>query len=242
MLELKNYTEEELIEALGISPSTLKSKRKVTEQRLLKDYEWSRDKKSKTYTILSYKEQTVEKILCETFESMIADFSSKNILMNNTEKALRILVTLYFTTENLPSRLSIITNETTKEISRYVKKLRDLDILVSDEYDHYLVDEKTLVWKKIDDEEISRIKSFWYNEFIKWIDKMNVSAIDPDMDKLKLCKQKASFETSKTYGFLRKVTKKDLTDEAREYFGPFLRLSNEQLKMMFEEEMVVTMD
>src|SRR4051812_8825861 len=138
MLEIKNYTDDELIEELGISPSTLKSKRKVTEQRLLKDYEWSRDKKSKLYTIHSYKEQTIERVLCTTFETMIADFSAKNIAMNNTEKALRILVALYFTEENLPSKLSNIFDETPKEISRYIKKFRSLDILVSNEYDHYL--------------------------------------------------------------------------------------------------------
>lgn len=239
MLELKTYTDDELIEALEISPSTLKSKRKVTEQRLLKDYEWSRDKKSKIYTIHSYKEQTIEEVLCTTFETMIADFSSKNVAMNNTEKALRILVALYFTKENLPSKLSNISNESSKEISRYVKKFQSLDILVSNEYAYYLVDEKTLVWQKIDDEERRRIRSFWYREFITWIDKLNVSAIEPDMDKVKICKQKASLETTKTYGFLRKVSKKNLTNEAKEYFGPFLRFSNEQLKMMFEEEMVV---
>ncbi|OOR19248.1 hypothetical protein [Bacillus cereus] len=242
MLELKTYTDDELIEALGISPSTLKSKRKVTEERRLKDYEWSRDKKAKLYTIHSYKEQTVENVLCSTFETMINGFSPKDVSLKNTEKALKILVALYFTKENLPSRLSETTEETTKEISRYVKKFQLLDILVSDQYDYYSVDEKTFRWTLLRDEERRNITSFWGKEFYKWIDKLNVSAVDPDEDKLKLCKQKASYETVKVHGFIRKVSKKDLTDEAKEYFGPFLRYTNEQLSLMFEEEMVVTVD
>ncbi|MGE7586479.1 hypothetical protein [Peribacillus sp. NPDC101480] len=242
MIELKTYTDNELIEALGISPNTLKKKRKVTEQRLLKDYEWSREKKIKLYTVHSYKAQTIEKVLCDTFETMISEFSSKNVAMKNTEKALRILIALYFTKENKPSRLSEITNETTLEISRYVKKLQYLDILVSEEYDYYLVDKKTLVWKLIDDAERESVKKFWTREFFSWIDKLNVEAINSDMDKVRTCKQKASFETVNAFGFLRKVSKKDMTDKAREYFGPFLRYSNEQLNMMFEEEMVVTVD
>ncbi|PER08885.1 hypothetical protein [Bacillus cereus] len=242
MLELKTYTDDELIEALGISPSTLKCKRKVTEQRLLKDYEWSRDKKSKLYTIHSYKEQTIERVLCNTFETMIAEFSSQNIALQNTEKALRILVALYFTKENRPAKLSEITKETTLEISRYIKKFQSLDILVSCDYDYYLVDKKAMVWKLIDEDERENVKRFWTKEFFNWIDKLNVKAIDSDMEKVKRCKQKASFETVNAFGFLRKVIKKDMTNEAKEYFGPFLRYTNEQLNLMFEEEMVVTVD
>lgn len=235
MLELKSYTDDELIDHFKIAPSTLKSKRKVTEGRLLKNYEWSRDKKKKLYTIHAYKVQSLEDSLLSTFDSLIHGFTSNQVPLKNLEKALRILVTLYYTDENFPSVLALIVDETPLEVSRYVKKFQLLDILVKEKYDYYLIDEEDLSWEKIDKIQYERILSFWSEEFFKGIDKFKVSALEPDEVKLKLCKEIASYKTVEEYGFLRKVTKKDLTEEAKEYFGPFLRFSNEQMRLMFKD-------
>jgi hypothetical protein len=235
MLELMSYTDAELIEVFEIAPITLKSKRKITEQRLLKDYEWSRDKKKKLYTIHGYKEQAVEDSLLSTFESMISEFTPNKVPLKNLEKSLRILVTMYYIDESLPKNLALYANEKPQEISRYAKKFRELDILVKEEYDYYLIDEEDLIWEQIDKAQYDNIASFWSEQFYKAIDKFRVPAINPNMEKVILCREIATYKTIENYGFTRKVTKKDLTDEAKDYFGPFLRYSNKELRMMFEE-------
>ncbi|WP_282156381.1 hypothetical protein [Cytobacillus gottheilii] len=99
MLELGNYTDEDLASAINISINTLKNKRKVTEQRNLKDYNWSRNKKNKVYTIHSYKDLE-RNSLTDTFEALVADYSKAEIPLGNSYKALVIFLIIYKIDDN----------------------------------------------------------------------------------------------------------------------------------------------
>ncbi|MED3861217.1 hypothetical protein [Priestia megaterium] len=231
MIELKTYTDEELSCLLNISVSTLKSKRKITEQRLLEDYEWSRDKKKKVYTIHAYKNEIIRNSLEDTFEAMLSNFCHEEIILKNKMKALKILITLYKTEINMPSELAQCIGEKTREIHRYINKFKEMDLLVNYEYDYYLVNRGDWSWESISQKQSEYVKSYWNRAFFRQIDLRKVSAIDPDMKQVEICKTIASANTEDEYGILRKVTHKDLNKDAKEYFGPFLDYAAKELNL-----------
>ena len=231
MIELKTYTDEELSCVLNVSLATLKKKRKVTEQRHLKDYEWSRDKKKKVYTIHAYRSEIGRNSLEDTFESMLSFFCYESIPLKNKTKALKIMIGLYKTGINRPSELAQCIGERAQEIHRYINKFKEMGLLVEHGYDYYLVNREDYSWDLISKKQAEYIKSYWNQIFFRQIDFRKVSALEPDMKQVELCKTIASASTEAEYGILRKVTHKSLNREAREYFGSFLEYAAKELNL-----------
>ncbi|MDG0062104.1 hypothetical protein [Priestia sp. P5] len=235
MIELKTYTDEELSHALNIGVSTLKSKRKITEQRHLKNYEWSRDKKKKVYTINSYKSEAIKNSLEDTFESMLSHFCHEKIPLRNKMKALKIMIVLYKIEINMPSELALCIGEDKQEIHRYINKFKEMDLLVDYGYDHYLVNREDWSWESISQKQSEYVEDYWSRAFFRQIDLRKVSVIEPDMKQVEICKAIASANTESEYGILRKVTHKRLNNEAKAYFGPFLEHAAKELNLFQDE-------
>jgi hypothetical protein len=232
MLEVKNYNDEELAKAIGIGSSTLKNKRKVTEQRHLKNYEWSRDKKKKLYTIRSFKEDIQRNSIEDTFESLIANFSNNQVPLENKEKALAILGVLFKVKENFAEELALYADVNQREIHRYVKKFRELGIVVQKQYDYYLIADIGEEWEAITNEEAAHIKDYWFRIVRKQFDIRNIPPHSRDLKRIQECKDIANAIIEEEFGQLRRVEHKYLTDEAIEYFGPFLEYAGRELKLM----------
>lgn len=231
MLELKSYTDEEMATAMNVSLSTLKCKRKITEERHLNDYIWTRDKKKKTYVIHSYEKEIERSALEDTFESLLTDFCDEEVPLRNKHKALKILITIFRVDESLPSSLAIYADESPQEIHRYVDKFRQMDLLVNDEYDYYLVHDDEWEWELISRKEAQNIKDYWNHIFYKQVEMRGISALDPDMYKVWLCKTIASEMTKEKYGILRTVSHKYLNEKALDYFRKFLEYADKEMRL-----------
>lgn len=232
MLEIKHYNDEELAEAIGIGLSTLRNKRKVTEQRHLKDYEWSRDKKKKLYSIHSYKGNIYRSSLEDTFEALLTDFSDVYVPLKNKEKALRILITLYKIDDNFAGNLALYIDENKREIYRYVNKFRELGLIVKGQYDYYLVADIGEEWEPITNQEAQNIKKYWFRIFRKELEKRNIPPHSSDFKRIEECKYIASDFTEEEFGELKKVSHKHLTEEAIEYFKLFLEYAGREMELM----------
>jgi hypothetical protein len=232
MLELGNYSDSELAIAINVSLSTLKSKRKVTELRNLKDYEWYRDKKKKMYTIHSYKE-LVRNSLEDTFEALLADFSQGEVPLKNKLKALIILITIYKIDDNFADTLALYAESAfgqinKREIFRYVQKFKELGLLVEKKYDFYIVDEE---WTQISELEAESANKYWWRIFIKQVELRNIPPHAPK-EKFKMCREIAKAATEEEFGIIRRVEHKELTDSAQEYFKSFLEYAGKQLRLI----------
>lgn len=237
MLLVKTYyTDEDLAQAINVSLSTLKNKRKITEQRHLKDYEWSRNKKEKLYTIHSYKHNVERDSLNDTFESLIADFCKNKVPLENLEKALKIFIILYKTDENFPATLALYADESPKEINRYTNKFKKLGLLVEGQYDYFLINDVDWKWEKVTKEEYENVKSYWKRIFFRQTEIRNLSPSSRDKEKIQACRDIASSMTVEEFGFTRKVTHKTLTDQAEKYFKPFLEYANKVYNLFAESK------
>lgn len=220
------FTDEEMAREMNVSTSTLKNKRKDTEKVHLKNYAWSRDKKGKLYYVYNLLDSDLIAYL-DTFEAIICNLNYLEINLGNKEKALKILMAI---NEAESSRVSILTEKTgyyTKEVTRYVNKFKEMEILTSGteivEYEYYIVASKA-PWKLISKEEAQAYKDQWSRETKKAFRVANLGPESTDKSKTDICINIAQNAVYETFGgYLKKVQKKELTQEAKDMLEPFFK-------------------
>jgi hypothetical protein len=253
MLELKTYTSEELAEALGISINTLNLKRKVTEERHLSDYTWSKEGKGKKTIYKIEKLNNESSSLIDTFYSLLEGFSGKDIHFKNPETAIKVLYYLFQRNENIALFISRDLGIAERTIRDYIKRFRKLGLLVG-YWDRFIVDEKEIekqvllpteydYYQVMDGKWHETNLNGWldawayrrnaYKQYVEEIENETGFEITKEQDKVaKILSYNLMVEE---FGEQKRVEHKYLNEDAKECLGSFLIYAAKDLGLAFEK-------
>lgn len=255
MLEIKNYKSEQLAEALGISANTLNAKRKITEERHLSKYNWSKEGKGKkvVYKIEGLNEIEPSPII-DTFYSLLEDFSGQDVYFKNPETSIKVLYYLHQRNENIAFFISRDLGIAESTVRDYIKRFRKLGLLVG-YWDNFIVDGKEVekhvlsqtqydyyqvVEGKWYETNLNGWKAAWdykrnaYEQFVEDIESETGWTITKEQDKeAKIFANQLMIEE---LGVQRRVEHKYLNEDAKSYLGSFLVYAGKELGLSFERK------
>jgi hypothetical protein len=255
MLEFRKYNTEQLAEALGISVNTLKLKRKVTEERHLSKYIWSKEGRGKNvvYKIEGLKETNTNSLI-DTFYSLLEDFSGQEVHFKNPETAIKILYYLYQRNENIAFFISRDLGISEKTVRNYITRFRKLGLLVGywdcfnidgkevekhvlspDQYDYYQVVDG--VWHETNLHGWLDAWAFRKNAYEQYVEEIeNETGWQITEEQEKIVKTLANKLMIEEFGEQRRVEHKYLNEDAKLFLGSFLVYAAKKLGLSFEKK------